>query len=143
MRRDGSRSGHRGPARRRAQRDDTLAGPYVNIGIAYRAVGEPDKARTALRAALERDPENGPAYNQLGLLHRQAGRFEEARDTYTDGIDEVPDYARLYRNLGILCDIYLQDPPCALENFRAYQARTDDDDETIKRWIADVERRVP
>lgn len=125
------------------ERNDSLAGPYVNIGIAYRAMGNTEKAREALAAAIERDPSNGAAYNQLGLLHRHAGRFEEARKTYTEGIDENPDYARLYRNLGILCDIYLQNFSCALDNFRAYQKRTDQDHETIERWIADVERRVP
>lgn len=122
--------------------NDTLAGPYVNIGIAYRALGEPEKARDALQAAIERDPASGAAHNQLGLLHRHAGRFKEAREAYEEGIDENPEYARLYRNLGILCDIYLQDPSCALDNFRAYQKRAEEDNETIERWIADVERRV-
>jgi tetratricopeptide (TPR) repeat protein len=125
-----------------SKRNDTLAGPYVNIGIAYRELGETDKAREAFDAAIERDPANGAAYNQLGLLHRKAGRFQEARDAYAEGIDENPEYAGLYRNLGILCDIYLQDLQCALESFRAYQERTEDNDEQIKRWIADVERRA-
>lgn len=125
-----------------SERNDRLAGPHVNIGIAYRALGQPDEAREALNAALQRDPANGAAYNQLGLLHRHAGRFDEARSIYMKGIDENPEYAMLYRNLGILCDIYLQDPSCALENFRTYQELSGQDDETIERWIADVERRV-
>lgn len=125
-----------------SERNDRLAGPYVNIGIAWRKLGEPEKARAALVAAIERDPANGAAHNQLGLLHRHAGRFDEAREAYRAGIRENPDYAPLYRNLGILCDIYLQDPSCALENFRVYQQRTDKQDETIELWIADVERRI-
>jgi tetratricopeptide (TPR) repeat protein len=125
-----------------SERNERLAGPHVNIGIAHRALGQPDEARAALTTAIERDPANGAAYNQLGLLHRHAGRFDEARSIYLQGIDEDPDYAMLYRNLGILCDIYLQDPSCALENFRAYQELTDQDNETVERWIADVERRV-
>ena len=125
-----------------SERNDRLAGPYVNRGIAHRALGEPEKARESLEAAIERDPANGAAYNQLGLMHRKAGRFDEAREVYQEGIEENPEYAQLYRNLGILCDIYLQKPSCALENFRAYQERTEGDDETVKRWIADVERRV-
>lgn len=124
------------------ERNELLAGPYVNIGIAYRALDQPDEAREALNAALQRDPANGAAYNQLGLLHRHAGRFDEARTVYMKGIDENPEYAMLYRNLGILCDIYLQDPSCALDNFRTYQELSDQDDETVERWIADVERRV-
>jgi len=124
------------------ERNDTLAGPYVNMGIAWRKLGEPERAMEALEAAIERDPANGAAYNQYGLIHRHAGRFSEARETYLEGIDANPEYSRLYRNLGILCDIYLQDPSCALENFRAYQKRTDRQDETVERWIADVERRV-
>lgn len=125
-----------------SERNDLLAGPYVNVGIAWRKLGEPEKARAALAAAIERDPANGAAHNQLGLLHRHAGRFDEAREAYRAGIRENPDYAPLYRNLGILCDIYLQNPSCALENFRAYQARTDHKDENLELWIADVERRV-
>lgn len=125
-----------------SERNDRLAGPYVNVAIAWRKLGEPEKARAALAAAIERDPANGAAHNQLGLLHRHGGRFDEAREAYRAGIRENPDYAPLYRNLGILCDIYLQDPSCALENFRAYQERTDEEDETIELWIADVERRV-
>lgn len=125
-----------------AKRNDRLAGPYVNIGIAERALGEPDKAREALEAAIERDDANAAAYNQLGLLHRKAGRFDEARAAYEAGIEADPDYANLYRNLGILCDIYLQDPQCALNNFRAYKERTEGNDEKITRWIADVERRA-
>jgi len=125
-----------------AERNDRLAGPWVNMGIAYRALDRPEEALEALNAALKRDPANGAAYNQIGLLHRHAGRFDEARTVYMEGIAENPEYAMLYRNLGILCDIYLQDPECALENFRAYQERSDRDDETVERWIADVERRV-
>jgi len=125
-----------------AERNDALAGPYVNIGIAERALGEPDKARKALEAAVERDDANAAAYNQLGLLHRKAGRFAEARAAYEAGIKADPDYANLYRNLGILCDIYLQDPQCALKNFRAYKERMEGNDEKITRWIADVERRT-
>lgn len=125
-----------------SERNDRLAGPYVNIGIAWRELGEPERAREALQAAIERDPASGAAHNQLGLLHRHAGRFAEAREAYRAGIRADPEYAPLYRNLGILCDIYLQNPSCALENFRAYQQRTDRNDETIELWIADVERRV-
>lgn len=125
-----------------SERNDRLAGPYVNIGIAWRELGESDKAQAALSAAIERRPATGAAHNQLGLLHRQAGRFDAAREVYEEGIRANPDYAPLYRNLGILCDIYLQNPACALKNFRAYQQRTDDNDEDVEIWIADVERRA-
>lgn len=125
-----------------SERNDELAGPYANIGIAYRALEQPEKAKEALLAALERDPGSGAPYNQLGLLHRRAGRFDKARSAYQQGLQAHPEYAQLYRNLGILCDIYLQEPKCALRNYESYQSLSEGNDEKVKRWIADVERRV-
>jgi len=124
------------------ERNDALAGPYVNMGIAYRALHDDDNARDAFEKAIKRDPGSGAAYNQLGLLYRHAGEFAKARTAYETGLKAEPDYLHLYINLGILCDIYLQDPECALRNYREYQSRSDGNDDKIKRWIADVQRRV-
>ena len=45
------------------------------------------------------------------------------------------------KNLGILCDLYLHDFDCALEQFSAYlEARPNDKKMVI--WIADVKRRL-
>ena len=95
-----------------------------------------------MRRATKACGESGVYRAFEGQILFELGRFEEARASYEEGIGENPEYARLYRNLGILCDIYLQEPECALRNFESYQQLSEGNDEQVKRWIADVERRV-
>ena len=52
-----------------------------------------------------------------------------------------PDYLPIHKNLGILCDLYLNDPECALKQFEIYSERMPADAQ-VKIWIAEVRTRL-
>ena len=118
-----------------------VTAPYVDIAIAYGRTGRPKQAEENLKAALDLFPEHPVACNEYGLLYRRTGRFTEARAMYEKAIARFPDYYPARRNLGIVCDLYLNDPACALEHYEIYsEARPYD--KQVKLWVADLRARL-
>jgi tetratricopeptide (TPR) repeat protein len=74
-------------------------------------------------------------------LYRKTGRIAEARAIYEKAIARFPGYYPLHKNLGILCDLYLNDPACALEQYGIYSKAMPEDAQVIL-WIADVRARL-
>lgn len=118
-----------------------LAGPYVNLGIAYAQVGEPAAALSALDKAVELNPASAPAQLQRGILYREKGDFQAALRAYDQALALQPDYALAHRNIGILYDLYLQQPAPALSHYKRYLELSGGDDKTVSGWIIDLERR--
>ncbi len=118
-----------------------VTAPYINIAICYERIGKPDLAEKHLKTALELVPDHPVASNEYGLLLRKAGRFAEARAVYEKALANFPEYIPIHRNLGILCDIYLNDPECALEQYEIY-SEAKPEDEQVKIWIADFRLRL-
>jgi len=118
-----------------------VTAPYVDLGIAYSRSGDLDKAEASLKRALELNPRHPIAYNEIGMVYRKKGQFAAARESYEKAIALVPGfhYARL--NLAILCDLYLSDLSCALDNYLAYQQAVPTDQQASI-WIADVRTRA-
>ncbi|TCK17052.1 tetratricopeptide repeat protein [Thiogranum longum] len=118
-----------------------FAGPYLNLGIAYRLTGQEDAAADALNHALQLNPENPSVWHQLAILYRSQGDFSAALDAYRKALELDPNYALAHRNIGILYDLYLQQPALALEHYRKYLSLTDGEDTTVSGWVMDLERR--
>lgn len=119
----------------------TLSAPLVDLGIAHHHTGDLDAAERTLLLALEANPEHPIAHNELGIVYRKAGRFAEARQSYEAALAIYPGYHFARRNLAILCDLYLADLNCALQNYEAYMATVPSDDEATM-WIADIRQRI-
>jgi tetratricopeptide (TPR) repeat protein len=123
------------------KRSPGVTAPYIDVAIAYRHIGKPKQAEAALKTALRLFPDHPVASNEYGLLCRQNGRFAEARTIYEKSLARFPDYYPLHRNLGILCDIYLNDLPCALAQYQIY-SKARPEDKQVKMWIADLNNRM-
>ncbi len=115
--------------------------PHIDLGVAYLRLERYDDAEIALRKALTLAPNHPVALNEMGILLRKTGRFPAARESYERALAIHPGFHYALLNLGVLCDLYLADLNCALENYRAY-AEIVTDDPQVNIWIADLSNRL-
>jgi Flp pilus assembly protein TadD len=114
---------------------------YINLGIAYRETNDLEHAEASLAKALEQNSRHPVALNELGIVHRRTGRFAEARKSYEQALALYPSFHFARRNLAILCDLYLHDANCALDQYQLYlQAVPGDPDAAL--WVADLRARA-
>ena len=118
-----------------------LSAPRIDLGIAYHQAGNLEAAEAQLLEALALNPTHPVALNELGIIYRKTGRFAEARASYEAALDVYSGYHFARRNLAVLCDLYLGDLDCALENYEAYMQTVPGDDEATI-WIADLKGRM-
>ena len=119
----------------------TLTAPKIDLGVAYHRLGDLEMAEKYLLQALELTSSHPVALNELGIVYRKTGRFVEAKQQYEAAISVYPGYHHARRNLAILCDLYLGDLNCALNQYEAYMATVPADPEAAM-WIADLRNRM-
>ncbi len=117
-----------------------FSAPRIDLGIAYHRTGDLEAAERNLELALELNEDHPITHNELGIIYRKTGRFADARQSYEAALAIYPGYHFARRNLAVLCDLYLGDHDCALENYEAYMATVPQDDEASM-WIADLRMR--
>ncbi len=122
-------------------RSPRSSAPHIDIAMAYLRTGKPELAEQHLKTALGLVPNHPVASNEYGLLLRRSGRFREAREVYEKAVARYPEYLPARKNLGILCDLYLNDPACALKQFETYSAAMPADGQ-VKLWIAELRVRT-
>ncbi len=115
--------------------------PHIDLGMAYVQLGELDKAEASFRAALSLAPDHPVVLNELGILQRRTGRFDAARNSYEQALAVHPGFHYALLNLGVLCDLFLEDLGCALDNYSKYAQIVVNDPE-VGIWIADLENRL-
>ena len=123
------------------QRAPEASAPFIDLGIAYGRSGDVDNGIASLEKAVVLNPQHPVAYNELGMLYRRKGDFAHARSSYEKALALSPQfhYARL--NLAILCDLYLGDVACALDNYAAYREAVPED-KNAAMWLADLRTRA-
>ena len=119
-----------------ARMDKRISGPWVNIGLAHKELGDMKKARLSFEKALAINPKNPYALNYMAILHREDGDFEKAKELYKRALSARPDYQNAHLNLGILCDLYLRKIDCALKHYQEYLNLTGGQDKQVIAWMA-------
>ncbi len=122
------------------QESQNNSAPYINIALAYEKTGEMGLAEDNLKKAMAINPNHPVAMNEYALLYRRTGRFAEAKKLYDTLLDKFPSFMPARKNLGVLCELYLNDYPCAIQQYEAYSSAFPDDEE-VKLWIVGVKQK--
>jgi Flp pilus assembly protein TadD len=123
-----------------AEAAPTVSAPRIDLGIAYHREGDLEAAEKQLKQALEINPAHPVALNELGIVYRKTARFAQARQSYQAALDVYPGFHYARRNLAVLCDLYLADLECAVDNYEAYMSTVDNDEEAAM-WLKNARFR--
>jgi len=119
-----------------------LAGAYVNLAFIYRAKSDENEAELYINKALEINPNNIDALIQIAASSQKKGEFKEVERylLMAEAVDSSNDTVQY--NLAVLYELYLQQYDDAINHYENYIALSSNDDkETVKRWVKLLERK--
>jgi tetratricopeptide (TPR) repeat protein len=85
---------------RAVELDPTFAGPYNQMGYAFRYLDAYAKAEEAFKTYIELIPDEPNPYDSYAEFLMKTGRFEESIATYQKAIDLEPTFAPSYVGIG-------------------------------------------
>ena len=77
-------------------------GALIELGLAYHASGEHEKAKETYEKVLSLEPDNTEALAGLGLVLRSLGVLDEARKCFHKALDINPNNAMAHYGLGLV-----------------------------------------
>ena len=116
-----------------------LSGPATELGLLYLRSNRKAQATQSFEQALRANPQNTVALNCLGILYRQRGDFARAEQSYLQAIALKPDDAKAHLNLGILYELSMHQPRAALEQYRAAQKYSPQDNLLLTAWVMELD----
>jgi len=119
-----------------------LSGPsYQKARILLRQ----EKYNQALEQAelsISKNKRNYYSHNLKAVILRTKGDFQASKSAYMDALNAYPGYPNSHLNLGVLADLYLRDLPLALSHYQNYMRLVKNQDEKVKNWIIEIQRRI-
>ncbi len=85
--------------------DPNNALAFSNLGAAWQAIQQFDRAESAYRKSIELNPQLAQAWNNLGNLFHQVRRDSEAETAYRESLRLNPNYVEAIANLGDLLQV--------------------------------------
>lgn len=82
--------------------DPTNDGAFINRGIAYRRIGDLERALSDYNEAIRLNPLAADAFNNRGNAYKELDQFDRAIQDYDEAIRLNPHYAHAYNNRGVI-----------------------------------------
>jgi tetratricopeptide (TPR) repeat protein len=77
-------------------------GAFINRGIAYRRIGDLERALLDYHEAIRLNPLAADAFNNRGNAYKELNQFDRAIQDYDEAIRLNPHYAHAYNNRGVI-----------------------------------------
>jgi len=84
------------------ERAPELPDALNGLGLAYEALGQPDRAEQSFQRAIAVDPRNGWAHNNLGVLYLSSGRLDAAASELEASLAGDGDHTNARINLALV-----------------------------------------
>lgn len=112
-----------------------------NYALASFEVGDTERTSQLLEAAQSQNKETAELANLAGLVAKKEGEFNKAVAAFERAIQHKRDYALAYYNMALIYDIYFQELPPAIKNYKSYlEYSTDTEANTeVQAWVDQLE----